>query len=1151
MLEYFSITKLEYNPDRDINTIISDWLIKQPQRESIESMVTEFSGVGKITGLNIALYWFLTNKRMIGTKGSLLEHNDFQLEYMRPEHPGFIQNVGYAVIPHNTKISNSILQIHQIHNKIYEADIKFLSMYKPNIVDKAIPESVNTFLNKVLNININENKVLYETYTQLLKDLILILLITTSSCNGIGPYGMREIFKRFEESKYDNLKKIFNSVNPDAKPAVEPKAQAKPESEASAKPAVKPEAQAKPGPEASAKPEVKPEVKHGVKTTMDLNKILVPILDILLYYMGYGDIPEGLMLGLNLKVKLQLWKMAGGMSKSPKALFDPNIQDIWAKSIPSLVTCGNHLNRVYNYISDIFPNNLEESEESKDQYVEKSKDEVAVISDEQIVRRKITHSLTNLGIYGEIIKTYNNADKTSPIDKFINELQKISKYAVIIEIIKNADIIFDYDGTIDKEEKLRIVNELANNLTICILTGRDKASLISDCQQKNQPLHKNITILSVSDIFNDTYIFPTALFKSMYLQTTVAIIKACLVKESTNTLLDDSKLVKSMFDFLQLTKQHFINADNLEYGEFVCNVAIAYLNKIFYVKPKVQLDDKAAFKLKAQSKVQLGNKAAVKSKVQPEVQPEVQSEVQSEVQPEVQSEVQSEVQPEVQPGVQPEVQPEVQPGVQPEVQPGVQPEVQLEVQPVVQPEVEVKINHILTLLTNVTNKWYEYDLTKGIAVDLSIGKFKVYCDKLDELLTKQTTNYKVVPFHGHAGSGKSTFINALYSSSKEKPYLFAKDIVHLVGNDSKLVYKFNGKKAGLANDLALYLIKLTTLKLSDHTSYSIILDGATFTKGTFYSAQEIEKFMEDNSIKLEGRKYPILEYVDLLCKGRRDVESVFENVPIIEYNEKPLFEYLELNKPDGTLGQLSDYIKMNKQSIIWSAFNINKLAFDSVQLNTKDEKILADMKKLIKDKEELHAYTHFGSPNCYILIGLFLLNQFSDCTIYITKLVHIFKGGNLVAVLLIAEIMKKDGTKDFQDKSLNSPNHITLYNILPEGPGIFHTIPYTDKQFKHTEYKFGTPIQFKPEIAFQIVRAKINQIPDSKSEKKSAIKPEESSKDKSTSAKKKQKVISGPEVKPEVKPHECASASCEECAKRKKYIKYKLKYITLKKNLLY
>jgi ABC-type multidrug transport system fused ATPase/permease subunit len=269
---------------------------------------------------------------------------------------------------------------------------------------------------------------------------------------------------------------------------------------------------------------------------------LTTILDLLLYYLGHGDVPEGLLLGLELKVKVRLWELAHSSVSSTCSLFKD-------KKDYSMKDCGKHIINLMNECNNLLPEG-------------------------NGIKGKIMKSLEALGPFGIVIDQFRRGSDKSSLDIFNDLININSSTKSFISKIAEADILFDYDGTVDSCEKIGFLEHVASyDINVKILTARDSKSLKEDVNEYYGKFPSNVEILSIADDYKD-------IMRPSYASPIAAVVKSLLVATNNNIVLfDDSKLVESMFKCKNI-KNQLINADRLTYGKFVCEIILCILKKL-------------------------------------------------------------------------------------------------------------------------------------------------------------------------------------------------------------------------------------------------------------------------------------------------------------------------------------------------------------------------------------------------------------------------------------------------------------------------------------------------------------------------------------------------------------------------------------------
>jgi hypothetical protein len=443
-----------------------------------------------IKGLKLCLYFYLYNWENV----DFFKDNTFQLEFMSPEHPGFSKEIGYCVTPHSQQVVDAMTNFVKTVPKLQgESDFIIANKQSNENLSKNIDSKALQHLQTYLSDTSKLLELLQPyTYEQLTKDIILILLVTLSNIDG-------GIKKRLLGLQNEQIKRIIGKLN----------------------------------------------------NISALNSKLIVVLDILLYYLGQGDVPEGLLLGLELKVKVQLWKLAHGAVGSISALFKDDATDIGKSNIPSMKLCALHTLNLLDNCDKFLPSGNN-------------------------VRKKISNSLDSLGPFGFVIKAFmedKNKDKVSIT--IFDELVKENKFTKEAKIkINESDILFDYDGTVDTKEKIYLIQKLAQcGIVVKILTAnndwRIRANVYGYCRHQ---FPAEIEIISIADNYSD-------LLTSAYHPPAAAVIKALLTRTNPSIkLFDDSELVQKMFKYVK--SEQCIDANKLNYGLFAVKVATAVLEKL-------------------------------------------------------------------------------------------------------------------------------------------------------------------------------------------------------------------------------------------------------------------------------------------------------------------------------------------------------------------------------------------------------------------------------------------------------------------------------------------------------------------------------------------------------------------------------------------
>jgi hypothetical protein len=446
-------------------------------------------------GLYGILCWFLFQT----------ENNTIQLEMMTPEHPGYSEKVGYSVMVHDPNVLKLMIDqpisFDQMDLDQYRQDIEFIEKHSLNnpTLNMLVPNmsQIWEFIGIEEPQNSSDQKL---TYGKLTRNVILVL------------------FSLLSNIKHDNKRTILLALENDF-------------------------------------------ITHIVnspkfETQRKLASLLTILLDLLLLYLGDGDVPEGLILGIELKIKTQFWKMAHGSTSSPEALFAPVTNaSIENTNIPSLIQCRNHMNNLVNHAERILPGT------------------------------DIVHTLDSLmnqmGLFGLVIMgLLKVADPTvSDVKTICKKLASgtDNTFENIQLRLASADILFDYDGTVDSKEKIELLGLLSREINVCILSARGENSIKSDVMSRLEVgFPANIQIVSISDHFNQ-------LMKGPYFSPVAAIFKSLLISdipsEKSIKLFDDSRLVASMFKSESIS-DYLIDADKMTTGLFTVKVAITLLEKL-------------------------------------------------------------------------------------------------------------------------------------------------------------------------------------------------------------------------------------------------------------------------------------------------------------------------------------------------------------------------------------------------------------------------------------------------------------------------------------------------------------------------------------------------------------------------------------------
>lgn len=656
------------------------------------------------------------------------------------------------------------------------------------------------------------------------------------------------------------------------------------------------------------------------------------------------------------------------------------------------------------------------------------------------VREKINKSVNSLGPFGLVIREFMKVEPMKPTNSItiFNEFVKRNEFTShAIEKIRNSDILFDYDGTVDTKEKIWLIQQLAKcGIVVKILTANNVWRIIANVfGYSGQEFPAEIEIISIADHYPE-------LLTSAYHPPAAAVIKALLTPNNPSIkLFDDSELVQKMFK--HVTSEQCIDANKLNYGLFAVKVAIAVLEKL------------------------RNNPEPNKSK---------------------------------------------------------------------------KILGVMKFLHIVTMEWYAWDMRGQFDVKTLISdpSLQSYFEQLTENIVPGKISYAVVS--GHPGSGKSTLINA-YLHMKGSPNIcvYAKDTVHMEKVNEQYSYNFKGINAAISNSLAV-LIKniLGDGIIVDSDANLVILDGATFDG--FGSISPTKHLM------LESRVYSKDEFIRIICKSeRRNVLNMCQNIKIEEYGGRTLFDYAKSLQGQNNYRDLLIALVENKHNgfpveLVWSALNIDIEAILSAIKTTpsiptvlKDEVISSIIKK-----GELHAYTQFrnDSGRPVILIALFLLGIFEGSTLIVTKLVELTK--NDVRGALYLKVKLEPNKKFNFYEQLFNESHCTIDVLFFGGAGLLHKIK-DNKSIVTNLYHFES-IVLKPRLVFMFKgdNIEINTIIGSVQAKG----PSGSAKGPSGSAK-------GRLSDEEKEAAKTATATAEGGGSlfKLKYLKYKSKYLELKKSL--
>ena len=937
-----------------------------------------------IKGLKLCLYFYLHNWK----NEVLFKDNTFQLEFMSPEHPGFSEEIGYCVTPHSQQVVAAMPDFVTSIPALQE-ELTFIIANKPSNenLQKLITDVENHHLCKYLEI---EGPLLQSTYEQFTKDIILILLVTLSNIDG-------RIKKRLLLGlQNEQIKKIIGNLD-----------------------------------KISA-----------------LNGKLIVILDILLYYLGQGDVPEGLLLGLELKVKVQLWKLAHGAVGSISALFKDTAADIGKSNIPSMKLCALHTRTLLAEYDKFLPpgNN---------------------------VREKINKSVRSLGPFGLVILEFMKDEPMKPMEPknsitIFNELVERNEFtSQAIEKIRDSDILFDYDGTVDTKEKIWLIQQLAQcGIIVKILTANNDLKIRANVLgYSGHPFPVEIEIISIADHYPE-------LLTSAYHPPAAAVIKALLTPTNPSIkLFDDSELVQKMFKHVR--SDQCIDANKLNYGLFAVKVAIAVLEKL-------------------------------RNNPRPE------------------------------------------------------------------PNKSKKILGVMKFLHTVTMEWYGWDMSRQLDVETLISDplLQPYFTQLTENREDGKISYVVVS--GHPGSGKSTLINA-YLQKMRSPNpnpspnicVYAKDIVHMEKINEQHSYNFKGINARTSNDLALLIKSILDINIAHSNANLVILDGATFDG--FGSIPSIKH------LKLESRVYSRDDFINMICKSeRRSVLNMCQNIKIEEYGGITLVDYARSLQDPNKYKDLLIALVENKHEnspieLVWSALNIDMGAILQA-IETINPPILEPLKgkviSSITKKGELHAYTQFrnDSGRPVILIALFLLGIFEDSKLIVTELVELTKN-DVRGALYLKVKLEPNAKFNFYEQLFNE-SHCTIDVLFFGGAGLLHKIK-DNKSIVTKSYQFAEPVALEPQLVFMFKgdKIKINTIIGSVQAKGSVHAKGPSGSEKGPSGLPKGRPSDRPsdeviaKSKEEKKAATTATAATATVAEgggslfKLKYLKYKSKYLELKKSL--
>ena len=971
------IHTINYNSDKFIliSTQMLEYnvLVKYDKTINIDSniknIIKQFKTMQKTNGdikcMYISLYYYLSQQSR-----DQFENNVFQLENLTPEHPGWNSDTGNYMMPHNDNVIQSIIHLDinsltNVDKDILFAEQKFLRDHRPRNfkLETIIANEQNQWINNYFNVKTTPLMYTGMTYGQLIKDITITMLVMLTSYTNANK---TDILSSLDNA---NILKLLTSASLD-----------------------------------------------------ELVTRLIVLLDIMLMYVGHGDIPEGLLLGIELKTKLQLWKLAHGSSMSPLALMKPDKTTIGRMNIPTLKSCALHLYNMIQFSQSWFGHDIEE---------------------------KIQKSLTSLGLFGEVMRSHmdmfgqidirQNILNKSNNDEHIKKCREsydvmgdivnkivihVNGYARTLDKLNTSDIVFDYDGTIDNLEVFEIVEQLVlNNLDITVFTGRDSISLRDhlinalSLRDGDNNVYTVDTFLSKSTLFSiaDLFIDNHQLFPSMYKPQLVAVIKSIIFpKNDYLKLVDDSTSVNSMFKYRD-THDKLYNSVR--------------------VVPDIDMLRKSSKKITKQpaasTTTNVGDIDEDDSKISSVVIPITNTTCYGSLVCQIcisllkkllnDSDIDS---------------------------------------------AAIKIKGLLNFMNNVTKEWFKFDLgNENVSISRITDTNK---SKLDKFFG-DGTSFNVGLVYGFPGSGKSTMINS-YTLLRDNVYVFAKDIGHMCksyvnNNPATLKYKYNfvPQYADLANELSK-LCAFNARKLKNFSSLNghiLILDGANFS---FIDAHELQSTV--HKMEVDCRTYTLKEYVNLIFNiDRRRIIDIYKYVPIAEFNGNTLYTKA-MKDPNISIADKQAFATLYKDySLNFTALTVGKndleAALDTVNIDASTFNIINEVidgnkvdnvqnidmiKQIVKNKNEFHAFTHYQSstsPAGYatILLALSMLGFFNDCHMRINEIVYIVKNKKIGACYLNCTIISDMISKYLEPtNALKNDGHITLVANFVGGAGVIHSI---------------------------------------------------------------------------------------------------------------
>lgn len=929
-----------------MSTQLLEHFIVVPFKLSIDAIVETWGKMQKKIGDGVVTKGLYASLKYFINEYKIFEGNNaFQLEYMTNEHPGFSEEIGVSVIPHDTEITNDMIKYFENNNSSQDKkiidDINFIQKYSANnpLLEGVIGD-LNTKLNEYFEIDGLDYR--RNTYHELTKDMIILILILVPS---YAQDFKKKVLEKFVKEK-PNLIKLAPLAHNNL---------------------------------------------SGFK-----NKIVV-LLDCLLFYLGHGDVPEGLLLGIEVKVKIQLWKTSHGMISSMGSVFGLGSSNIFEANIPSLISCAHHMNSLYSANENIFPSEMN-------------------------LKSKFDKALDSIGLFGKVIKIVGseiarNAVELNPYKIFESLVKEKLPY---FDDIKTYDAIFDFDGTVDTIEHFDVLLRLVeNNIKVAILTARDEESLLEmmsemygDSELYNNNIAK-IKIFSIKDQYRD-------IITGKNVPLCAAVLKSMIVPRES-FIFDDSNVVKSMFTFTKL-----YNPDN-------------YIQKqsSIFVRPENQ-PDTIPEEFTPQDPELSSNK---QQKGKPKSKPQKgKSEKPTEANVREKEETYKEM-----------VLIDVN-----KLNYGMFCAVtiyKILVKCLSDPtKIDlVKCTNLLNVLKYVTlYDWYKFDLNLNDDLTNNDGTHIILDEKqrkiIDSLNALKGNNIdkkiNICLLEGHAGAGKSTTIHRYISDSNiindRNLIIYAKDLVHVDKNNDKYTYSFKLDRAQFANDLAVEISKLNNLECPKN--YLIILDGAKFDNMGPKKPETFEL----------NRQYTKSEFIDIMHNlGRRNLINMLKTIKISDLQNSTIEEYsktIQIDKSSKSLAaQIISYVcdQRSKPVVLdWSGLYIYDVGKDRdpVNVHLLQNPIFGAVEDEITKKEELHCFTHFNNDEGrqYLLPILFLFDQFDGDQISINKFVTLTKNGKIGAKYFNVELKNKD--KYEYSSSLRKNGHVTISVDFVGGAALLHNI---------------------------------------------------------------------------------------------------------------